>query len=77
MSTEEFNEEMSPEVEQIVTEALLNNIDRSEESQREWHRLAKRLSKQKRRRYIINIMRSAACIALVAAVSVLAWRYVD
>ena len=31
MSTEEFNEEMSPEVEQIVTEALLNNIDRSEE----------------------------------------------
>ena len=75
MSTEEIKEEMSPEVEQVVAEALLNTIDRNEESQREWQRLALRLARQRRKRYIINIIRCAACVALVAAVSVLAWRY--
>ena len=77
MSTEEIKEEMSPEVEQVVAEALLNTIDRSEESQREWQRLALRLARQRRKRYIINIIRCAACVALVAAVSVLAWRYME
>lgn len=77
MSTEEIKEEMSPEVEQVVAEALLNGIDRSEESQREWQCLAIRLARHRRKRYIINIIRCAACVALVAAVSVLAWRYVD
>lgn len=77
MSTEEIKEEMSPEVEQVVAEALLNTIDRNEESQREWQRLALRLARQRRKRYIINIIRCAACVALVAAVSVLAWRYME
>ncbi|MDY3848006.1 MAG: FecR domain-containing protein [Prevotella sp.] len=65
----------SPEMEQIITEALINKKDRRHEAQREWDRLAARIGIGKPKNTSIYMLRYAACVAAIVATAVVVWLY--
>ena len=67
---------VSSELQQNIAEALLMDVDRREESRREWTRLASTLGLDTRRRRVAYILRWAACVAVVALASYFAWHNV-